>query len=84
MLVFPKHLLLLDEHGHERLPVTVLLETLEERLLRLRHGTPDAMALPFELADIDAGAGRFRHLETGLCGWRLGRGRVRPTPPVTL
>jgi len=52
--------LLQFQHVYKRLPVFVLFQFFEQRLLRLGHRTSDAMAFAFEFTDVDAGAGRFR------------------------
>ena len=52
--------LLSDKHFHEGFAVLVLLELFEQRLLRFRHRTADAMPFAFEFADIDTRAWGFR------------------------
>ncbi len=42
-------------------PVLVFLDLLEQRFLRFGHRTTQAMALAFELADVDAGAWGLTH-----------------------
>lgn len=61
MGVLAHHALLGDQHFYKARAMLVLLERLKELFLLLRHRASDAMTIPFELADIDAGAGRFAH-----------------------
>ena len=61
MFVFAHRFLLGHQHVDKRFFVLVLLQSLEQRLLRFGHAATDAVTFSLVFAYVDTGRGRLAH-----------------------